>query len=212
MRNGSWNTLDFMHPILERFSMATELFEGDKPSIHLILGTYYQLRQFLVWRREGEPEAHQKAVDAGLEKLDKYFDVAIGKENTLIAPLLNPHFRKLALSEGAAVNEETVQKAVERLGEMWCERYDKNPLEIDNYEYPSIQVPRPAYEAIYSEIGVEEDGKLDPYENPPRNEDDDHWIVTEAFQYLNGGHPALFKEKPEAYWVVSPYFFVFPSS
>ncbi|MBW0463201.1 hypothetical protein O181_002916 [Austropuccinia psidii MF-1] len=87
-----WSSMEFMEPILVLFEKACNVFQSKSPTKHLVLPYYQVIMKRLEHYAHVSPITWCQACEAAQAKLQKYYDLEVKNDDTLIATLLNPRY------------------------------------------------------------------------------------------------------------------------
>ncbi|MBW0464324.1 hypothetical protein O181_004039 [Austropuccinia psidii MF-1] len=90
----AWSTMEFMKPILTLLEHSCNIFQSKSPTKHLVLPYYQVILLRLEHYAQVSPHTWRHACEAAKAKLQKYYDLEMENDDSLIATLLNPKYRK----------------------------------------------------------------------------------------------------------------------
>ncbi|CUA72929.1 Zinc finger BED domain-containing protein 4 [Homo sapiens] [Rhizoctonia solani] len=182
-----WDALEELVKILEPFEAATRGYsKRGRTVLHSVLPTYAVLRQMLIDSRvrlsvssvgSDIIDTLIEALKAGEKKLQKYFDLAIESDFTLLASILHPGMRLVYFQDTqrwGALGESLVKRG-QALLEYLYDLY-KQETSSEQAEYQPTPRPRPS-----SSTSGWIDGLLQL-----SNETKDSAFLEEVQNYLNG--------------------------
>ncbi|MBW0467607.1 hypothetical protein O181_007322 [Austropuccinia psidii MF-1] len=90
----TWSAMEYMEPILLMFEQSCNVFQSKAPTKHVVMPYYQVIMNRLKHYTGVSPHTWRCACKAAYSKLKKYFDYKMATNNSLIATLLNPKYRK----------------------------------------------------------------------------------------------------------------------
>ncbi|MBW0464394.1 hypothetical protein O181_004109 [Austropuccinia psidii MF-1] len=90
----AWSAMEFMKPIMTLFEHSCNVFQSKYPTKHLVLPYYQVILLHLEHYAQISPHTWCHACEAAKAKLQKYYDLEMQNDDSLIATFLNPQYCK----------------------------------------------------------------------------------------------------------------------
>ncbi|MBW0528824.1 hypothetical protein O181_068539 [Austropuccinia psidii MF-1] len=90
----SWCAMEYMEPILSMFEKTCNIFQSNAPTKHLVLPYYQVILNSLKHYGNVSPHTWRQACEAAYSKLNKYYEIELQNDDSLIAAFLNPKYCK----------------------------------------------------------------------------------------------------------------------
>ncbi|MBW0519923.1 hypothetical protein O181_059638 [Austropuccinia psidii MF-1] len=90
----AWSAMEYMEPILSMFEKICNIFQSNAPTKHLVLPYYQGLLTRLGHYASVSPHTWRQACEAAYAKLNKYCEIKLRNDNSLIEAFLNPKYQE----------------------------------------------------------------------------------------------------------------------
>ncbi|KAA1473697.1 hypothetical protein DENSPDRAFT_756256, partial [Dentipellis sp. KUC8613] len=140
-----WLHLKLLADMLEVFTKVTlQMSKTDLPTISFALPMYELMRTRLVESRDDAklPPPLHRAACAGLRKLDKYQDLALGNQYYKLGTILHPHFRTAWFQRQSADASAQAEVLLEHVAEVY--HHERQVSVPRNDGSAANSVPKPA--------------------------------------------------------------------
>lgn len=185
--NADWSTIEYMLPILEMFETATQFFQSNDPTKHLVLPVLWALQKVLK-TNQNVLGAWGNSCKRAEDKLLKYLIREESNHQTLIATILDPVQRDIIFRNTVTLEHKAVRCLRDEY-DLW----KPSPTESGHQSPPPVytQSASKKLEAIYSLLGT---STIDPSINPSQETD-------EVRRYLLREDPVLPNETMGQFWM-----------
>ncbi|MBW0585395.1 hypothetical protein O181_125110, partial [Austropuccinia psidii MF-1] len=88
----SWCAMEYMEPILSMFEKTCNIFQSNAPTKHLVLPYYQVILNCLQHYANVSTHTWRQACEAAYSKLNKYYEIELQNDDSIISAFLNPKY------------------------------------------------------------------------------------------------------------------------